>query len=325
MITRCPECATAFRITYEQIEVREGRVRCGHCGEVFDALAAMESVDQDARDELHSGEPDAPALERDADLAGGENAPRSTGEPSTPDADQAAAPIAPGESPPATRPRSDEAAPLAQPEPREDAAPRSMVSSSNHAGARPVPASASLAAEELASEFAFEQARTWRPWWAAAAAVLLVALNLQAVFYFRGAIALVWPAAKPYIARFCARFGCEVPLPRRAELMSIETSDLQADPANPGVMVLSATLRNRAAFPQAYPALELTLTNERDEPLARRVLGPPDYLGPATQKHAEQGLASCMGGVPSCELPVKVLFEAASLKASGYRLYLFYP
>jgi hypothetical protein len=184
---------------------------------------------------------------------------------------------------------------------------------------------ASAAEEEFSSELGLDRARRSRHWWTAAAVVLLVALNLQALFYFRGAIALVWPAAKPYIARFCARFGCEVPLPRRAELMSIETSDLQADPANPGVMVLSATLRNRAAFPQAYPALELTLTNERDEPLARRVLGPSDYIGRAAQERAGQGFATCMGGVPSCELPVKVLFEATSLKASGYRLYLFYP
>ncbi len=168
--------------------------------------------------------------------------------------------------------------------------------------------------------------RRFSPGWTLAAAILLVALNAQALFYFRGAIALVQPRTKPYIQRLCAQLGCDLPLPRRAELMSIETSELQADPANPGVMVLAATLRNRAGFPQAYPDLELTLTNDQDQPLVRRVLQPSDYLAPADAARAkDQGLPSCAGGVPSCEYRVKLPFTADAVKASGYRLYLFYP
>ena len=36
MITRCPECATRFRVHGEQLEVADGRVRCGRCGCLFD-------------------------------------------------------------------------------------------------------------------------------------------------------------------------------------------------------------------------------------------------------------------------------------------------
>jgi hypothetical protein len=163
--------------------------------------------------------------------------------------------------------------------------------------------------------------RRGRLWWGLAAALLLAALNVQALFYFRGAIALVWPGSRAYIEPLCQRLGCEIPLPKRAELMSIETSDLQAEPSSPGVMVLSATLRNRAAFPQALPALELTLTNEQDQPLARRVLRPAEYA----KGDAGASVPSCVGGVASCEMQVRLFLEAAALKASGYRLYLFYP
>ena len=146
------------------------------------------------------------------------------------------------------------------------------------------------------------------------ATLLLLALLSQTLFYFRGAIALLLPEAKPFINELCQDLGCEVPLPRRVELVSIETSDLQADPANPGVMVLSATLRNRAAFPQAFPALELTLTNDGDLPLARRVLQSGDYL--ADKEEVFDG---------SSEKQIRLQIEAGALKASGYRLYLFYP
>jgi predicted Zn finger-like uncharacterized protein len=157
--------------------------------------------------------------------------------------------------------------------------------------------------------------RTWA--WSIASAVALIALAAQFAFFFRGEIALLWPTAKPVLAQICADLGCDLPLPRRAELMSIETSDLQADGANPGVMVLSATLRNRAAFPQQFPSLELTLTNAQDQPVARRVLNAGDYRGGAPDLDA--------GFAGNSELPVRVFIEAAALKPTGYRLYLFYP
>lgn len=38
-ITRCPACLKAFRVSAEQLRLRAGRVRCGHCYRPFDALA----------------------------------------------------------------------------------------------------------------------------------------------------------------------------------------------------------------------------------------------------------------------------------------------
>jgi predicted Zn finger-like uncharacterized protein len=153
--------------------------------------------------------------------------------------------------------------------------------------------------------------------WGVAGAAALAALGAQFVFHFRGEMALLWPAARPVLERVCAELGCDLPLPRHAELMSIEASDLQADGSSPGIMVLSATLRNRAAFPQQFPSLELTLTDAQDQALARRVLTAPDYLGRGA--NLEGGFAA------NSEFAVKVFMEAAALKPTGYRLYLFYP
>lgn len=35
--TRCPACSTTFKLVADQLLVAQGWVRCGHCGEVFDA------------------------------------------------------------------------------------------------------------------------------------------------------------------------------------------------------------------------------------------------------------------------------------------------
>jgi predicted Zn finger-like uncharacterized protein len=41
MLTRCPECATVFRVTPDQLKARQGRVRCGRCQSVFNAIDAL--------------------------------------------------------------------------------------------------------------------------------------------------------------------------------------------------------------------------------------------------------------------------------------------
>lgn len=44
MLSRCPACATVFRVDTAQIRARDGRVRCGRCQAVFDALDAMVDI-----------------------------------------------------------------------------------------------------------------------------------------------------------------------------------------------------------------------------------------------------------------------------------------
>jgi predicted Zn finger-like uncharacterized protein len=41
MQTRCPDCQTVFRVTPEQLKARAGKVRCGQCQSVFNALDSL--------------------------------------------------------------------------------------------------------------------------------------------------------------------------------------------------------------------------------------------------------------------------------------------
>lgn len=41
MLTRCPYCGATFRVTPDQLKVRQGQVRCGQCRRVFDALRGL--------------------------------------------------------------------------------------------------------------------------------------------------------------------------------------------------------------------------------------------------------------------------------------------
>jgi predicted Zn finger-like uncharacterized protein len=41
LITRCPVCGTRFKVVPDQLRISDGWVRCGECGEVFDASAEL--------------------------------------------------------------------------------------------------------------------------------------------------------------------------------------------------------------------------------------------------------------------------------------------
>ena len=159
---------------------------------------------------------------------------------------------------------------------------------------------------------------TWL--WALAALLGVLALAAQFGYRFRAELAAWNPAAREALVALCQPVGCDVPLPRHPELMSIDASELQADTRRDGLILLTASLRNRARFAQDYPALELTLTDENDRPVLRRVLAPRDYLeAPRSAELIGQGIS---GG---SEAALRVYLDTSRTRAIGYRLYLFYP
>ena len=163
-----------------------------------------------------------------------------------------------------------------------------------------------------------EEAKKRRAWpWALGAFLLTLLLLWQAVLQFRNELVVLFPEAKPALQEFSALFGRELSLPHKADLLSIEASDLHPDPDHKGRLLLSATLKNRAPFAQTYPQLELTLTDTADQPLLRKVIAPKEYLAKGSDVSA--------GFATHGEIALNLALEVDSNGAAGYRLYLFYP
>jgi predicted Zn finger-like uncharacterized protein len=155
--------------------------------------------------------------------------------------------------------------------------------------------------------------------WGLAALVMALALAGQLAYAFRGELVLLVPESRPWMEAACKRLGCAIPLPHQVELVSIEASELAAERGVPGMLTLTAALRNRASFAQAFPHLELTLTDAADQPVARRVLAPREYLDAAAAPRTDAGAFAA-----GAEQPVKLHIDAAGLNASGYRIFLFH-
>ena len=251
IITQCPQCATQFRATPQQLRASEGWVRCGQCEQVFDA--SVHAVSQ-----------------------------RTV--------------------PP---PEADAMAPLRAESPATDDAP---VKSE-------VPPAPTVT---LFSDFAPDTAATPPRWagrvWLGAVLLLALLLLVQWVGHEKNMLAARAPALQPALRAICEAIGCVLEAPQSPEVLQIEASAY--DPLGEDMYRLSLTLRNRASWAIAYPAIELTITDASERPLVRRVLLPGDLgvQGKQMDAHSAQELTIYLRST---------LAIAPGL--SGYRLTAFYP
>ncbi|MDB5840521.1 MAG: hypothetical protein JWQ23_2473 [Herminiimonas sp.] len=146
---------------------------------------------------------------------------------------------------------------------------------------------------------------------------LLAALLAQGTYHFRDQIAARLPQTRLALEQLCGLIGCQVGLPAQIDSVSVESSELQALADSQNNFALATLLRNRSSVSQAWPNIELTLNDAEEKPVVRRVFTPREYLS-KTQDSAR-------GLPPNSEQPVRVVFTLSQLKATGYRVYLFYP
>ncbi|HEU0234173.1 MAG TPA: DUF3426 domain-containing protein [Gallionella sp.] len=316
--TLCPHCNTRFKIAGAQLEAHHGMVRCGHCLQAFDARPGFIPDQSNPQLELpildEPAEPTEELPAAEGTLTVEEAGPveenglveeaasvEETGLAEViPPADEAATETEPPETPyNELLDFNQPAAAAVEPDELTLAEQVAIVPDENE-GDRPSP----------------PEYRRW-PWAVAAFLLLLLVLFAQTAYFFRVDLAARLPGLKPALTGYCKLLGCSVPLPQKPDLMSIESSDLEADPVHVNQITLNALLRNRAPYAQAFPNLELTLNDTQDKPLARRIFKPKDYLPPQENELA--------GLLPNHELIVKLYLNTADLRPIGYRLVLFYP
>jgi predicted Zn finger-like uncharacterized protein len=279
--TQCPSCGTTFRVTPPQLQAQRGMVRCGRCAQVFDGFKTLVTLPEAPP---ANAEPQ-PVARVDETLAS-----TSTVTPA-----ETAAEIV-------TRPTPIQAA--------------SAVAESSSLVEPPtieVPAPAAEPLQYTSRSFELSRPRRRTRGWAFGVVVMLCALAAQAAYFFRSDIAASLPEARPQLNKLCEFLHCTVALPQRPRQISIEASDMQApDPANPGLIALTATLRNHATTALGYPALDVVLTNTKEHTVARRIFVPAEYL--AAGKDPRTGIA------PNAEVTIRLDLDTGDLGAAGFRL-----
>ena len=154
-----------------------------------------------------------------------------------------------------------------------------------------------------------------RAWvWGIVSLLLLAMLLAQTAYFMRDTLVSQLPQSRPLLERMCALLDCTLSLPKNLALLQIVGSDLETDAR--GRLKLSLTLGNRAGHAQAWPVLVLTLTDQRNRPLARRSFAPSEYLGDPRRIAA--------GMPPRSEQPLSLPLTVHDLKPMGFDLKLVY-
>jgi hypothetical protein len=268
----------------EQLRARDGVVRCGRCDNVFNADSQLFS-DVPSETPQHS----APKKKARSD---GNTKPKSA------------------------KPKTT------SPEKRSTKKPIKLKTPTEEVAAAPppwtpppIPIKSTRQQDPIVSEKLVPTEspdRRFSTLWSLGAIFLAASLAMQCVYFYRDQFA-AYPVLRPYLEKMCASLACRVQSPydvSRIEL--VQPTSIAPHPRIANALRLRATLVNRAENVQAYPYMQITLTDNTGRVLARRVFSPPQYL--------EQRTAP--GGDMPSHLAIGALIDITNPdgKAVGYQI-----
>ncbi len=311
LITRCPACQTMFKVVPDQLRISDGWVRCGQCGEVFDASQHLLPK---------PGDEATPSSEKSAQTS---QATVAGSQPRVVDvsADATLPAIQPMPAPVQIEPATT-AQHFDEPAPDTIASEPQWVEPA--LASPPAPIDVTILPDDDAPAVSFmrngEKKSPWRRPMVRILLLLLVlflvaALAAQILIHERNRIASMLPSTRPLLLVLCAWSRCELTPLRQIESIVIDSSSfgrLRGDNYR-----LGFSLRNNSTIDLAMPAIELALTDPQDQALIRRVILPTEF-GAASRLLAAQSDWSS-----SLSLSVKIATNTDRI--SGYRLLAFYP
>lgn len=120
----------------------------------------------------------------------------------------------------------------------------------------------------------------WR-WWLVSV-VLALSLLLIAPIADRNELAADanW---RPTMQTLCGLVGCTLPPWREPGAFQITAREFNPHPSVKGALLVTASFRNGAVFPQAWPLLEVTAQDVNGRTIGKRRFLPREYLGGAPE------------------------------------------
>ncbi|WP_413192841.1 zinc-ribbon and DUF3426 domain-containing protein [Pararobbsia alpina] len=148
------------------------------------------------------------------------------------------------------------------------------------------------------------------------ALLLLVLLVAQLAWWQREPIMSRWPNSVATYHSVCAKLGCLVTPPRAIDQLQIESSTLTQSTV-PNQFQLAMSLHNRAALALAWPSLEISLLDQNNQLVIRRVVAPGQYLPAGADLNG--GLAA------DGHQAVNLQLTATGTAPANYKVLIFYP
>jgi len=261
LLTRCPACTTAYKVVPDQLRISQGWVKCGQCGDIFDATQHLIQVP--IEDKEATAEPEQQSLVvllKDATESASE--PIITSEL-----------LGSGGISHVFNEHESENSP--------ESVDKSTPETSSKVNTEPqaeTPLLPELTAPECVlrmtdnfSQVSFLQESPQAPIWQHTAVrtcllmlvfLLFAALGLQWAYQERSRLVTIYPDWRFAIQNLCDAVGCTIAPLRQIESITIESATFSKIDANR--YRLSMAIKNVSSLSLALPSVELTLTDLPD-------------------------------------------------------------
>jgi predicted Zn finger-like uncharacterized protein len=301
-ITACPACETQFLLTTEHLKAHRGKVQCGHCEHIFNAKNRLTEIS----DDIHSPSEYQASIE-----AHDSNVTQAVDEKPISEVLNVAL---------GAVPNLDDLDDLETDKKSNDP----YIVNINTASQPDIievydvdQINAPIYIDDLSKNLKFEKPKIKvNVWLILLGLILAILAGLQSVYYLRTSISTDYPQYKPYLVQACAAIKCEIDLPKNLDFFALYDSNMQEDYEHKNVINFSSQLINNAPYAQAYPNIEVTLTDDVDQPVLRRKIKPSEYL--TSEINVDAGINS------SEELRIKLSINVADIAVAGYRILLLY-
>ena len=146
-------------------------------------------------------------------------------------------------------------------------------------------ASEAEAAHGLAIEETHDAAARW-PWqrflWAGTALPLAIIITINLAGFFQQPLPNL-SRLQSTLVRLGLKQAPPEPAFRSPDRIELISREMKTHPSRPGVLLLTATIVNRAEHTLPYPGIDLTLLDIRGRPLSRQVFKSADYLNSSSE------------------------------------------
>ena len=149
--------------------------------------------------------------------------------------------------------------------------------------------------------------------WSPMVFLLALMLGFQMLLHQRHQIRGINPELSPVLTTICQTLSCELHWPMQPDKVSMESGSFKHLGGND--YAFEGIIKNQSDLLMSVPALELSLTDEIDMAVIRKVITPEDM-----------GLTSPLRDHRTQSFEVRFSLDPqASSKINGYRAFLFYP
>jgi predicted Zn finger-like uncharacterized protein len=156
------------------------------------------------------------------------------------------------------------------------------------------------------------------------ALLLSFGLVAQLGHRFRDQIAAHAPSTRPMLHAWCEQFGCEIRPLRHLESLQVESATLMRTVSEGSDRYrLTVSVRNRSTIALAWPHIDLSLTDDRGDLIARRAFNPHDARVSSGEGMPMLSMPTTVPAGESTQLQWSLRLN--NLSPTGYTAELFYP